>query len=102
MVGYRKNIDIKADGGYIICPPSATADDQYKYEWINSPFDTPLAPLPDMFITQKAVHHIGGNIVGDGGNKTVDQLLDNIRNALPGTANHTLNRNAYCIGVNTA
>ncbi|MCX7001943.1 MAG: bifunctional DNA primase/polymerase, partial [bacterium] len=102
MVGYRKNIDIKADGGYIICPPSTTADGKYRYEWIYSPFDTPLAPLPDMFITQKAVHHISGNVSIDSGKKTLEQLLDDIRNAPSGTANDTLNRTAYCIGVKVA
>jgi len=43
--GFRKGLDIKSDGGYIIAPPSKTNNGEYK--WINSPDDTPIAEAPE-------------------------------------------------------
>lgn len=41
-------IDVKADGGYIVTPPSVHASGrQYEWEVSSHPDDTPVAPLPD-------------------------------------------------------
>jgi len=46
--GLAPGIDVKADGGYIVAPPSLHASGR-RYEWeLSSPPDeTPLAPLPE-------------------------------------------------------
>jgi hypothetical protein len=43
--GIKEGIDIRGEGGYVVLPPSTHASCN-KYEWINSPDTTPLAPLP--------------------------------------------------------
>lgn len=43
--GIQPGIDIKTNGGFAIIPPSIHSSGN-KYEWINSPDTTPLAPLP--------------------------------------------------------
>lgn len=44
--GIKEGIDVRAEGGYVVLPPSIHESGN-KYEWINSPDTTPLAPLPD-------------------------------------------------------
>jgi len=48
LSGYP-GIDIKSEGGYVICPPSLHASGQH-YEWISTPGETPLAPIPTWLI----------------------------------------------------
>jgi len=40
------DIDVRGDGGYVIVPPSVNAQGK-GYKWLQSPFDVPLAPVPD-------------------------------------------------------
>jgi predicted P-loop ATPase len=39
-------LDFKADGGYVVAPPS-THPDGGQYRWVNAPANMKLAPLPD-------------------------------------------------------
>lgn len=48
LIGY-KDIDIRADGGYIMLPPSRHRSGN-EYQWINDPETTPLAPAPAWLI----------------------------------------------------
>lgn len=40
------DIDVRGDGGYVLVPPSINAQGK-GYKWLQSPFDVPLAPVPD-------------------------------------------------------
>lgn len=40
------NIDFRAEGGYVVAPPSLHATGTY-YEWINEPLETDLAAMPE-------------------------------------------------------
>jgi hypothetical protein len=40
-------LDFKTNGGQVVLPPSTHPGTGKKYSWINSPGQTPLAPLPD-------------------------------------------------------
>lgn len=44
-VGIQKGIDIRAEGGYVIAPPSMHESGN-TYEWLASPFEASLLPLP--------------------------------------------------------
>jgi hypothetical protein len=41
-----EGLDIKAEGGYVIAPPSVHPDGK-PYRWVNAPSKTKLAPCPD-------------------------------------------------------
>ena len=43
-------IDIKNDGGYVVCPPSINNNGD-KYQWINHPKDIDFAEIPKWFFT---------------------------------------------------
>jgi hypothetical protein len=44
-LGVVPAVDVKASSGYILIPPSVNAEGQ-KYEWVNRPTDTDIAPAP--------------------------------------------------------
>lgn len=45
--GIKQGIDIRANGGYVILPPSIHRSGE-AYEWLLSPDSTPLAPVPQI------------------------------------------------------
>jgi len=45
-VGLAPGVDLRADGGYVVAPPSVHASGE-SYRWERSPDTCPLAPLPD-------------------------------------------------------
>jgi putative DNA primase/helicase len=49
-VGFREGIDIRADGGYCVAPPSTI--NGLGYEWVDP--DVPVAPAPKWFIEECA------------------------------------------------
>jgi hypothetical protein len=46
QVGIQPGIDIRAEGGYVICPPSSHPLGE-KYCWLKNPEEVKVAPLPD-------------------------------------------------------
>lgn len=46
-------IDVKANGGYVVAPPSMHPDGG-KYRWINDPQTTPLVPCPEWVFTNNS------------------------------------------------
>ena len=53
-IGNNSGIDIRGSGGMVICPPSQTP--YGKYEWIDSPFDTPIAEAPKELLDYLKLH----------------------------------------------
>src|SRR5262245_13578499 len=47
--GLRPGLDVRADGGYVILPPSLHASGR-RYEWLSSPEETELAPIPEQLL----------------------------------------------------
>lgn len=45
QVGLAPGIDLRADGGFVVAPPSIHPSGR-RYEWSRSPDRTPLAPMP--------------------------------------------------------
>jgi hypothetical protein len=39
-------VDVRAEGGYVICPRSVHPDTGQHYEWVLSPFEADIAPIP--------------------------------------------------------
>lgn len=93
-------IDIRAEGGYIVAPPSRTT--KGPYQWLNP--GTPTAPAPPWLLTllrkpptaitvtvpRSAATRISGDILRD--------KAAQVRAATPRMRNHTLNAVAYSLG----
>ena len=57
-------LDVRADGGYVVAPPSRHASGK-PYEWIRDPLTTELAPWPDFLRRKLAANSANvGRIVG--------------------------------------
>jgi hypothetical protein len=73
--GWRKGIDIKAEGGYVVAPPSTHASGR-KYQWADGrgPNEVEIAELPEWLLTllprkdeakqAPEAHHITGSTNG--------------------------------------
>lgn len=51
--GKARGIDVRAEGGVAFCPPSSYVGPDSvtrSYSWVRSPFDTPLADVPDWLL----------------------------------------------------
>lgn len=55
--GFQEHTDTRGEGGYAILPPSIHPNGN-TYEWISSPFQTPLAVIPDSLIEKLKSPHI--------------------------------------------
>jgi hypothetical protein len=103
-------LDIRGDGGYVICPPSIHPSGAI-YEWI-TPLDTPLAPLPTWVTEQTSNTHTNGNGTHTNGNgngretayirAAIDGKLNDaclrVAEATDGTKHNTLRNNAVILG----
>jgi len=95
-------LDIRADGGYIIAPPSVHPDGS-AYRWSNS---TPRAPAPPWLVLlgrtrQRAVppvQHVSRPYQGLAeayGRAALEAEIHALAQAAPGTRNHELNRASF-------
>jgi len=54
--GIWPGIDIKADGGYVVAPPSRIGSSKSgsggSYVWLVDPYQTPLPPIPEWLLTE--------------------------------------------------
>ena len=63
--GLRPGLDVRADRGYVILPPSLHASGR-RYEWLTAPQETELAPLSDALLgLLLAPEPVPGPISGD-------------------------------------
>jgi hypothetical protein len=97
-------LDIRADGGYVIAPPSIHPDGS-AYRWLNT---TPRAPAPSWLIllartrpqrlppvqdaSRSHLRRSGGY-----GYAALESEIDLLAKAPPGTRNHALNRASFAL-----
>jgi len=98
-------IDTRADGGYVILPPSRTNDGSY--EWISRPgavaMEAPewLLAILDKKPEKKPSKFSKGEFNGSPSRyaeKALKYELKDLAEAKPGTRNHSLNKAAYSLG----
>lgn len=99
-----KGIDVRAQGGYVVIPPSIHPSGN-QYEWEHDPQSFEIQPLPDALLkllTEPAPKLTNGNGNGNGPrahdayiHAAIDGELANLRAAHNGTRNHTLNTAAF-------
>jgi len=63
-------VDLRADGGYVVVAPSVHPSGA-KYEWVVSPADCDLAPMPEWLVhllkpKKREVNEFSGEFIGDG------------------------------------
>ncbi|MFA6397241.1 MAG: phage/plasmid primase, P4 family [Candidatus Paceibacterota bacterium] len=93
-IGHKESgIDIRASGGMVIVPPSNTPYGEYI--WLISPFDTPLADIPQNLLellkddseneykTRKTLPDLVGLKEGEGRNNAMASFIGKLLNATP-------------------
>ncbi len=100
--GSLPGIDLRADGGYIVAPPSRHLSGN-SYSWLDG--EIPIAEAPEWLRESPRrlvpIAPPAGPFTGDGtpyGLKVLRNQLDILRAAKVGERNHTLNRCAFIIG----
>jgi hypothetical protein len=102
------HIDIKADGGYIVAPPSVHPSGKV-YAWADAAI--PLAPAPEWLlslsrkpkpppISERACALIRRPPTGEPGpygRAALHREIDVLATTAPGSRNHALNRAAFCL-----
>jgi hypothetical protein len=101
VAGDLPGIDLRADGGYVIAPPSSHASG-HSYEWLDS--TAPIAEAPAWMRERaptRATHGAApATFIGAGsayGLAVLRDELDRLRRAQVGSRNHQLNRSAFAI-----
>ena len=83
-IGLGSGLDLKGDGGYVAAPPSKHPSGT-AYEWIISPEDEELAPLPVWVIDEvrargrRAAEEVGETIANGSRNKTLFSIAGTLR-----------------------
>lgn len=92
-------IDVRAQGGYVVVPPSST--EKGKYEWLQS-WEMEPAPAPAWLRPTPAQRPLPV-VVGDVHDGYVEAALrgecEKVSRAAPGTRNHQLNESAFRLGT---
>jgi hypothetical protein len=102
----RPGVDMKADGGYVVAPPSLHISGE-RYAWKFPPETIPLAPCPDWLLNlikppsprpnvSVALHKIGK--VGAYGRAALSRELARLAQAPEGSRNIALNKAAFSLG----
>jgi Bifunctional DNA primase/polymerase, N-terminal len=95
------HIDVKADGGFIICPPSQHPSGDF-YRWYDQTID--LAPAPDWLIRLAQKRRlesprpdipVRSGPPGSYGRAALEREIKSLAATLPGTRNTALNRSAF-------
>jgi hypothetical protein len=98
-------LDVRAEGGYVIAPPSVHPDGSI-YRWLNS---RPLASAPDWLLRLARMRpqpkpnqtpHVEHRYLGPPGaygKAALEAEIDALALALRGTRNHALNRASFCL-----
>jgi len=60
--GEKVGIDIKNDGGYVVCPPSINAEGK-KYKWIDKPGTVDLCDIPEWFFQYMKTTHVKKQVI---------------------------------------
>lgn len=100
--GELAGIDLRANGGYVVAPPSSHASG-HSYEWLD--VAAPIAPAPGWLKQPVRVYvapEVSGPATFDGdgtpyGLAVLTDELDRLRAAQVGTRNHQLNRCGFVL-----
>lgn len=100
--GDLRGIDLRANGGYVVAPPSTHASG-HAYKWLD--IGTEIAPAPE-WLKQPVRVYVAPDVAapvrfeGDGtpyGLAVLSDELDRLGAAQVGTRNHQLNRSAFAL-----
>lgn len=93
-------VDIRAEGGYVVAPPSIHSSGR-TYCWEISPDDQPLAELPEWLRRALTTPDSGAmhSKPSKGRLRTLADCIVAVRDSVEGERNHTLNRSAYVAGT---
>ncbi len=104
-----QHVDVRGAGGYVIVPPSVTADDRH-YRWLRGAADTPVAEAPPSLIgilqtgkgatprgSSKPAAKAEGSAIERYALAALDRECTSIRTAASGARQNALNRGAFSV-----